>query len=84
MVKAWGPQGNAYAIPTKNYNLTVLPLETIKDHVGVFLDYADANPEILFNVVAVGCGLAGYKPRQIAPFFRNAPKNVHLPNEFLR
>ena len=37
----------------------------------------------LVNVVSpIGCGLAGYKYDDIAPMFRNSPKNVILPEEF--
>lgn len=35
-------------------------------------------------VVAIGCGLAGYKPGQIAWMFNApVPRNVNLPPEFL-
>ena len=77
-----GKQGNSYAIPTKDRNLRVLPLARIKKHVAAFLEYALAHPEWQFDVVAIGCGLAGYKPEQIAPMFAGAASNVHLPPEF--
>lgn len=38
---------------------------------------------MVFNVVAVGCGLAAYKPEQIAPMFKASSWNVRLPQEFL-
>lgn len=37
-----------------------------------------------FRVTRIGCGLAGYKPHQIAPLFRGAPDNVHLDEQFIR
>lgn len=77
-----GKQGNSYAIPTKDRNLQVLPLAFIEEHVAAFLEYALAHPEWQFDVVAIGCGLAGYKPEQIAPMFAGASNNVHLPKEF--
>lgn len=77
-----GPQGNAYAIPTKDANLKVLPLEEIERFVRTFIVYAATNPELEFQVTAIGCGLAGYKPEQIAPMFKDAPLNCHLPPEF--
>lgn len=77
-----GRTGDAYAIPTKGFSLEVLPLETIEEHVQAFLNCAYANPDMTFTVVAVGCGLAGYKPRQIAPMFLGAPLNCILPKEF--
>ena len=77
-----GPQGNAYAIPTKDCRLRVLPLEVICGHVRKFLDYACRRPDLRFEVTPVGCGLAGYRPDQIAPMFAGAPANVIMPNSF--
>lgn len=77
-----GRTGNAYAIPTKDAALKVLPLERIRHHVEVFLDYARSHPATQFQVVAIGCGLAGYDPDEIAPMFKDAPRNCMLPKEF--
>lgn len=71
--------GNSYAIPTKDRNLKSLPLETIQCFVKIFIVFAKNHPEMTFNVVKIGCGLAGYKEEQIKPFFQNSPKNVNLP-----
>lgn len=81
--KGVGRQGRSYAIPTKDRQLRTMPLAEIDRHVGEFLAYALANPDLQFDVVAIGCGLAGYLPGQIAPMFDGAPPNVHLPPEFL-
>ena len=35
-----------------------------------------------FQVTPIGCGLAGYKPQQIAPMFAEVPANCELPDEF--
>lgn len=77
-----GPQGNSYALPTKSYDLQVLSLPYIHGEIATFLNYAKQHPKHTFNVVAIGCGLAGYSPAQIGPLFRNAPPNVKLPPEF--
>lgn len=78
-----GLQGASYAIPTKDAKLRTLGLDTIHVFVSDFLAYARRHEWMTFNVVAIGCGLAGYKPEQIAPMFRDAPPNVNLPKEFL-
>lgn len=78
-----GRTGNAYAIPTKNSRFEVLSLDLIKYYVLAFLVYARLHPELTFKCVAIGCGLAGYTPAQIASFFLNSPPNVILPTEFL-
>lgn len=78
-----GPQGRSYAIPTKDAKLNTLPFGKIKFYVTLFLGYAHQHPELTFKLTAIGCGLAGYAPEQIAPLFANAPPNVVKPDEFL-
>lgn len=76
-----GRTGMAYAIPTKDRKLRTLPLERIKRYVNKFFHYAYGHPEFRFKVVAIGCGLAGYDPKQIKPLFKyfRYLKNVKLP-----
>jgi len=78
----FGPTGNAYAIPTKDRNIESMTLPEIEKHVDQFIHYARSNPDMQFHVVAIGCGLAGYRPYQIGPMFRDAPGNCVLPTEF--
>ena len=77
-----GLQGKSYGLPTKDANLKTLPLADIKKNADKFLDFANKNPDTKFNLTAVGTGLAGYKPEDIAPMFRDAPKNVIIPEKF--
>lgn len=74
-----GRTGNAYAIPTKNEHLEVLPLWKIANYVMNFLLYARENPHLDFEVTAIGTGLAGYRHHDIAPMFRGAPVNCVMP-----
>ena len=74
-----GLQGNSYAIPTKDERLVVLPLNVIKRHVDKFIGFAERNPDMTFNVTAIGTGLAGYSHDEIAPLFYFAPTNCKLP-----
>jgi hypothetical protein len=75
-----GPTGHAYAIPTKDKHLNVLPLDKIEADIALFLEYARANPKLNFFVTAVGCGLAGYSHDAIGPRFADAPNNCSLPD----
>lgn len=77
-----GRQGDADGIPTKDRSLKVLPLPVIQPYVAEFLDYARQHPDIAFELTPIGCGLAGYRPEEIAPMFANAPANVQLPEAF--
>lgn len=78
-----GRTGNAYAIPTKDADLKVIPLDQIDKDVAVFLEYAKAHPNLTFKVTAIGTGLAGYTHGLIAPMFANAPDNCILPDEWV-
>jgi len=77
-----GIEGLSYAIPTKDINLAPLPLDVIQMHVAKFLDYARAHPDLIFDIVPIGCGLAGYHFEDIAPLFKGAPENCWVPEEF--
>lgn len=55
-----GRTGNAYAIPTKDENLRVLEWYEVAPHVTDFLEYAEAHPETMFILTAIGTGLAGF------------------------
>lgn len=77
--RGFGRQGHAYAIPTKDKYLRPLPLPTIKFHCEEFVRYATAHADEEFLLTRVGCGLAGYTDREIAPFFRGCPANVEMP-----
>lgn len=77
-----GITGRSYAVPTKDRNLAVLPMQVIARHVVQFLDHAGAQPEKLFYITRVGCGLAGYRDSQIAPMFALAPANCSMPAQW--
>lgn len=79
-----GIQGNSYAIPTKDYNLNTLPLVEIEKYCKEFLKFASQNLSYNFLLTPIGCGLAGYNPKDIAPFFKGATFNVILPHEFIK
>jgi hypothetical protein len=85
--QASGLQGRTYGIPTKDATVTkVLPVTKIAEYVERFTAFAIAHPELRFMVTEIGCGLAGYKPNNIAPLFAQAAKldNVYLPQRFWR
>lgn len=74
-----GPQGQSYAIPTMQGGV-----ETIRPYVDKFISYAKTHPEQTFLVTAIGCGIAGFTPEEIAPLFSDAKAvdNIHLPLRF--
>lgn len=80
---AEGITGRTYALPTVGNNLSKMSVETIRKHVDRFLKCAAANPDKIFLVTQVGCGLAGHKTKDIGPMFKIRTENVILPQVFL-
>jgi hypothetical protein len=82
----WGKglYGQSYALPTKSLRLKTLSLERINLEIIDLLTCAVWHPLKIFLVTEIGCGLAGYQPKDIAPlFFRHhIPENVLLPRRF--
>lgn len=70
-----GLMGDSYALPTKGYNITFMPLPNVKKYVQRFREYAQEHPELQFKVTRIACGLAGFKDEEIAPMFAGAPEN---------
>ena len=71
---ASGPMGQSYAIPTKDRTIRyLLSYPVIQGYVDDFIDYAQAHPELQFQITQIGCGLAGGNPDRIAPMFEHAP-----------
>lgn len=77
-----GLQGQSYAIPTKDRQLQTLPCNEIYRAIMRFKSFADDHPELTFNVTPVGCGLAGYRQKQIKPLFEPLPTNCRYSKEW--
>lgn len=73
-----GLHGMSYAIPSMG-GLTIMG-----EHVKDFCTFAKAHPEKHFFVTEIGCGIAGYNPSDVAPFFEDCLdlENVSLPSSF--
>lgn len=74
-----GMQGQSYAIPTMQGGV-----ETIEPYVKEFIAFAKAHSEYTFLVTPIGCGIAGFTAKEIAPLFYHAMdvENIILPREF--
>lgn len=80
-----GLQGRTYGIPTKDASIRrTLTIEEIKPFVDEFIEFARSRKDLIFLVTEIGCGLAGYKPKDIAPLFEKAidVENIYLPERF--
>lgn len=73
--KGIGLIGNSFAIPTKDKQIQTLPLASVEKYVKHFLTFAMLRSELHFQVTQIGCGLAGFKKEEIAPLFKDPPKN---------
>ncbi len=74
-----GLQGQTYAIPTMQGGT-----ETIRPYIDQFIKFAQNDPERTFLVTEIGCGIAGFRPADIAPLFKGAINipNIWLPQRF--
>ena len=75
-----GLRGQSYAIPTMQGGV-----ETIKPYVDDFIAFAREHPELFFYVTRIGCGIAGFRDKEIAPLFSAVIglENVCLPETFV-
>ena len=75
-----GLRGQSYAIPTMQGGV-----ETIKPYVDEFISFAKSHPELFFYVTRIGCGIAGFRDKEIAPLFKDAVgvENICLPKSFM-
>ncbi|WEO76303.1 hypothetical protein BJQ94_13140 [Cryobacterium sp. SO2] len=71
-----GLHGHSYAINSMS------GLDILHAEVTGFVDFAAEHPELRFLVTEIGCGIAGYTPTEVAPFFAGAGYNVVLPERF--
>ena len=81
-----GIQGQSYAIPTLDENFDKLKIEKINSYVKGFIFYDIQNPNLLFLVTKIGCGIDGYSFKDMAQLFitiNQSLKNIILPKEFI-
>lgn len=82
--EGFGLFGQSFAIPTKDKNIQTISLRKIEKYVNQLIAVAHANPHLRFLVTEVGCGLAGYSVKDIAPIFADCIgyDNIYLPHSF--
>ncbi len=74
-----GLQGQSYGIPTMHGGVA-----EIKPYIDEFIEFAKQNPNLIFLVTRIGCGIAGFTEEEMAPLFADAVnvENVFLPDSF--
>lgn len=82
MGQGFGLAGNSFAIPTRDFSVRTLPFEAVEFYVKRFLEFANQNHHMTFQLTPIGCGLAGFSVSRIAPLFVAAPSNVLLPENY--
>jgi len=83
--EGFGHHGRTFAIPTLRGDFQKRDLRNIQEDVEIFTDVARAG-HFRFLVTEIGCGLAGFDHKEIAPMFRGCVDlpNVTLPRKFWR
>ncbi len=74
-----GLQGQSYGIPTMHGGVA-----EIRPYIDEFIEFAKQNPNLVFLVTRIGCGIAGFTEEEMAPLFADAVnvENVFLPDSF--
>ena len=74
-----GLQGQSYGIPTMHGDI-----DDIKPYVDEFINFAKSHTELKFLVTRIGCGIAGFTDKEMAPLFKDAIEieNIYLPKSF--
>lgn len=87
--KPKGIQGQSYAIVTLDENMHRVPLCYIEEQLEELREFAIRHPDKEFLVTAIGCGIAGFRIKEIATVIRDIgknagawPSNVVFPEEF--
>lgn len=80
----FGLQGSSFAIPTIDEKHEQVSISELTDYVNRFIGFAKQNPGLRFWVTEIGCGIAGFKPEEISPLFKDAKdqENIYMPNSF--
>lgn len=81
--KGVGLQGNSYGIPTKDARIMTMRLDAIRPFVEEFIRFAMLRQDLKFQVTRIGCGLAGYTDKDMAPMFVNIPTNCLVDSAWL-
>lgn len=81
----YGLMGQTYGLPTKDKNIKTLSLKRIESYILQFLLTVYKHSDKQFLLTRIGCGLAGYKDKDIASIFAKylpLPQNLTIPKEF--
>lgn len=74
-----GMAGQSYAIPT------TMRRGLIGAYATEFVQFAKEHSDLRFYLTPVGCGIAGYTPKEVAPLFVECldMDNVWMPQSFV-
>lgn len=78
-----GMTGQTYAFPTLDEHYQKRPREALEASRDRLYRVVRDNPEKDFLLTPVGTGIAGYTAEEMKSLFKNPPKNLILPKEFL-
>lgn len=78
-----GLTGQSYAFPTLTAAFAKVSPAALETSRNRLFATARENPDKVFLLTKVGCGIAGFREDQIRPLFENAPPNLVLPDDWL-
>ena len=72
-----GLRGNSYALPTLDRNMRRVSTGALAYSFKLLFREVDANPEMVFLLTKVGCGIAGYGLNEVASVFWSALRDFY-------
>lgn len=78
----FGLMGQSFAIPTKDWTVTTLPLDAIRFYVDRFAAFTNHSSNSECYVTRIGCGLSGHVDANIAPLFKKCNSNCIFPEQW--
>ena len=84
MGQAEGLQGQSYGIVTLDKDMQKVSLDYIKEQLIKLNDFAKGNPDKVFLMTLIGCGIAGFSIEEIKSEVEKVDwvRNVDIPDEF--
>lgn len=74
-----GLTGKSYAFPTLNKQMKKVTKKQLENSVKKLIKCAKENPDKIFYLTKVGCGIAGFKELEIKKYFKKLPLNISKP-----
>lgn len=82
--KGRGLCGQSYALPTLDEDMKPLRPSELKTEFMSLIRCAEMNPNLIFYLTKVGCGIAGFKVKEVRDIWRKAVNSYYMNKTMLK